>query len=326
MNRSLPIFACVVLATTGLRAQTQTATPRAKLSGLTASSVAGTSDSISGDALLRRVLAAADAHPSISAKVRQKVEFNGISLRGTGIYRQQGRGPGRLLRFDLELETTGGQPSTVQQICDGKNLWIFENVTDFKSLSKVDVSRLRAARPKASTPTAATTWLGLGGLPALLTNLDAAFRFGPVAESRLGDLPVWTLSGTWDKPKLLDLLPDQKVAIEAGQDVDLTKLPANLPDRVVLHVGCDDFFPYRLEYWRLERSSKDGKVPDHDRMLVVMEFYEVQLGGAIDPREFVFRPSELQPVDRTQAFMEKLGLQEVAPAGANQNQKLPARR
>ncbi len=323
MNRSLPIFACVVLAAAGLPAQTQTLLPPGNSSGPRA---AGASDSISGDALLRRVLAAVDAQPSISAKVRQKVELNGVSLRGAGIYRQQGRGPGRLLRFDLELETAGAKPSIVQQVCDGRNLWILENVSDFKSLSKIDVARLRNARPKSPTYTAATTWLGLGGLPALLTNLDAAFRFGPVAESRLGDLPVWTLSGTWDKPKLLGLLPDQKAAIEAGQDVDLTKLPANLPDRVVLHVGCDDFFPYRLEYWRMERASKDGKVTEHDRLLVVMEFYEVQLGGAIDPREFVFRPSELEPVDRTQAFMEKLGLQEVAPAGANQNQNLPARR
>jgi len=322
MKSSLPIFAGVVLAASRLLAQTQSLLPPANSTGPPAARAGGASDSISGDALLRRVLAAADAQASIAAKVRQKVELNGISLRGSGIYRQQGRGPGRLLRFELELET-GGKPSIVQQVCDGKNLWIFENVTDFKSLSKVDVVRLRNARPKSSAHTTASTWLGLGGLPALLTNLEASFRFGPVAESRLGELPVWTLSGTWDKPRLLAMLPDQKAAIEAGKDIDLSKLAPNVPDRVVLHVGCDDFFPYRLEYWRMQPASKDGKTSEQDRLLVVMEFYEVQLGGPIDPREFVLRPMDLQAADRTQAFMDKLGLQEVVPAGAS---KLPPRR
>ncbi len=283
----------------------------------------GASDSISGDALLGRVLAAVDGQRSISAKVRHKVDLLGREVLGSGIYLQQGRGAERQLRLELKLQTAG-TVSSVQQICDGSNLWVLENVAGRENLLHVDVARLRRARPKSPTATVADGWLGLGGLPKLLAGLDGSFRFSSVAESRLEELRVWTLEGQWEPAKLAALLPDQKDAILAGGAVDLTKLAPNLPDRVVVHVGCDDLFPYRIEYWRGAAGGKGAKTAEAEKLLVLMELYEVRLGAPIDPQQFTLPRSPLKPVDRTQAYLDKLGLEEETPAGARQ--KSPPRR
>jgi hypothetical protein len=276
----------------------------------------GAADSQSGAALLRRVLASLDAQHAIGAKVRQKVELQGHPMFGEGIYLQQGRGVERRLRFELALQAS--TPMTLTQVCDGANLWSYEDLGNRKNLSRVDLARLRRARVKATgaAPIAMIggPWLALGGLPRLIGELDNAFEWGPGSESLLDkDLRVWTLEGRWKKDRLAEMLPDQKDAIMAGRAVDTTRLAPNLPDRVALHIGCDDLFPYRFEYWRSQDNAADGL------LLAVMEFYEVQLGAVIDPRRFVFQPLNLQPADRTQAFLERFGLEDPPPVGANQN-------
>ena len=132
----------------------------------------------------------------------------------------------------------------------------------------------------ANAPAAAPDFsLSLGGLPRLLWSLRTSFRFAPPTENRLDDLRIWTLDGQWNSSRLAMLLPDQKAAIDAGQPVDLSKLASQLPDRVVLRIGCDDLFPYRIEYWRREGKAKDSSSADRGKLLVVVELYEVQLGA-----------------------------------------------
>ena len=244
----------------------------------------------------------------------------GHPLIGSGIYLQQGRGPSRALRFDLNLQA-GEKLASMQQISDGKELWISEEVGSHTRLSRVDVARLARARPRSPLPPNA--WLGLGGLPKLLSGIEGSFQFGTVAESRLEDLPVWTIEGTWNRARLVQLLGDQKQAIEAGQPADLNKLAPNLPDRVVLHVGCDDFFPYRIEYWRAVPSSTaagDAKAGGEQagRMILLMELYEVRLGATINPQEFAFKRGATKPLDRTQEFLDKFSLDDRLPEGAGQ--------
>jgi hypothetical protein len=179
------------------------------------------------------------------------------------------------------------------------------------------LARLARARPRSPLPPNA--WLGLGGLPKLLSGIEGSFQFGTVAESRLEDLPVWTIEGTWNRARLVQLLGDQKDTIEAGQAADLSKLAPNLPDRVVLHVGCDDFFPYRIEYWRAAaKSDAKAGVEDLGRMILLMELYEVRLGANINPQEFAFKRGAIKPIDRTQEFLDKFSLDDRLPEGAGQ--------
>jgi hypothetical protein len=314
MKSSLPIFVFLVFAVICREIRAQSAPPAvAEAGGQPASAVPAAADSIAGDVMLRRVMGAVDTQRSISAKLRYKIDLLGRTMLGSGNYLQQGRGPERMLRLDLQLQS-GMLATNVLEICDGTALWIFEDFGEAKTLGRVDLVRLRRARPKSPSPpsvAAINTWFALGGLPKLLASLDTSFRFGPVADSRLDDVHVWTLEGQWEPGRLVQLLPDQKAAIESGGAVDLSKLAPNLPDRVTMHVGCDDLFPYRFEYWRAEKGT------DRSKLLVVMEFYEVQVGVPLDRRHFIYAPGAVQPTDRTQSYLDRLLLEEVAPGEAS---------
>jgi hypothetical protein len=325
MKSSLPIFAVVMagsaVACLHLHAQTPAAQATKSLAAApiarTAHAAAPAAQVLSGDALLRRVLAAVDAQASISARLRYKVELMGRSTVGSGSYLQQGRGPERKLRLELKLQTRS-LPSMVWHVSDGLNLWIMEEFAGDKRLARVDVARLRQARPRTGGALPGVDgWMALGGLPKMLAGLDAAFVFGPVRESRLDEVRVWTLVGTWEPARLADLLPGQKDAILAGQPVNFEKLSPQLPTTAVIHVGYDDFFPYRVEYWRATDGAVGAAPVTGGTLLAVMEFYEVRFGGPIDPKQFAFEPPQnLAADDRTPAFLEMLGLEEATPTGA----------
>ena len=324
----LGVVACWLVLSRPIAAQLPAAAPAGGPMAHMAHSDSPPRDSIAGDALLRRVIAAVDAQPSLAAKLRYQVNLMGRSASGTGVYLQQGRGPERMLRLELALDTPP-ITSRVLHVADGTDLWIVEDLAGDNRLSRIDVARLRNARPKSPGGVVDPNgWLALGGLTRLLGNLDGAFRFGPVSESRLDDVRVWTLIGQWEQGRLGDLLPEQKDAIAAQQTVDYSKLPQRLPTAVVLHVGCDDFLPYRLEYWRNEHHRAGDLVSgreDLGTMLVVMELYEVRIGSPLDPAYFVYQPPEdKKPNDRTVEFLNRLGLEEAPTAGARRS-TLPRR-
>ena len=296
-----------------------TAPPRtAQLPARQAPPAARQPEAISGDALLRRVITAIDSVPSIAAKVRYRVDLKGESTVGAGVYMQQGRGPERMMVYDLSLPT-GETTSRVRHIADRSTLWIVEELVGANNYGRVDLARLRRARPKSQAGVPSDGWLALGGLPKLISGLDRAFQFGPVTEGKLDEVRVWTLRGEWERDRLMNLLPNQKDAIAAGQPFDRSQLSPQLPDTVIVHVGCDDFFPYRIEYWRSPEAQKksDDEEPV-EKLLVVMELYEVRLDGPIDADQFAFQPPpEIKPADRTVEYLDKLGLEELVPPGAN---------
>jgi hypothetical protein len=329
----LPIFATVVLASWATEAAGQTPIPLGQGSTGPPAATApvrvrpseprqAPAESNSGDALLQQVVAAVDAQRSIAAKVRHKVDLGGTTIFGSGVYLQQGRGPGRLLRFELKFQTTP-QTTSIQEICDGASLWIHDDLAGDNGLGRVDMARLRRARPKTPAAQVVDTWLALGGLPKVLLGIEGAFRFAAATPSNLDDLSVWSLEGQWKPARLAAMLPGQKAAIEAGGEVNLTKLSPNVPDRVMLYVGRDDLFPYRIEYWRSKTDKKGAKIAGSN-LLLVMEFYEVQLGMPIDPRQFRFAPGDQPPVDRTSGYLDRLGLEEIVVPEARQ--KPPVRR
>ena len=321
MKAILPIFACWLATTLAGWPAAQAQLPTApNVRGPTVAakpSPAPRPIGISGDELLRRVLAAVDAQSSIVARLRYQVELLGRRAIGAGVYMQQGSGPARQFRLELNLEAAV-LTSRLRHICDGSTLWIVEELPAETKLARVDVARLRRAQPKSlgDLPTV-HDWLVLGGLSKMLHGLDGGFEFGPVSERRLDDVRVWTLVGQWEQARLVNLLPDQKQAIEAGQPVDFSKLSPQLPTSVVLYVGCDDLFPYRLEYWRSAKAEQDRAAGSRGKLLMVMELYEVKVGSPIDPAQFAFQPpGDSEPLDRTEEFLERLGLEDAAPADA----------
>jgi hypothetical protein len=309
MKSILPILACLAAMSWVSGAQAQ-APQGDSASNRVQQTAAPDASSLSGEALVERVVAATAGETSIAAKLRHRVELGGRAFIGTGIYLQQGRGAERTFRLELELRTALNA-TRILQVCDGNHLWIFEEFDGNKNLTVVDMARLYRARPKskgAAPPHMAL--LALAGLPKLLVRLKETFVFDSVVESRLDDLRVWSIEGKWRPDRLVQLLPEQKEAIESGAAVNLSPLPANLPHRVVLHVGCDDLFPYRIEYWRTKADEEDENAVGRPTLMAVMELYEVQHGARVDPGQFVFHAGDVTAIDRTKEYLDRLGLED----------------
>ena len=214
----------------------------------------------------------------------------------------------------LELSTQiGDQVSSFLQVCDGKCLWTYRKLFDETTLTRVDAVRaMRVLQAMAAAPgrDPAATLPGLGGLSRLLRGLDANFCFTTAELGRVKQpvkyLPVWKLEGGWRPAQLVRLLPQQKAAIEQGKPVDTTRLSKHLPDRVVLLLGQEDLFPYRIEY-RRQVDKKEASEGEETRSLVTMELYEVNLNALAEPTRFLYNPGSMEPEDQTESFLLSLG-------------------
>lgn len=280
-----------------------------------------------GAALFASVLAALEARQSIAARVRHRIDIFDHQLVGSGIYLQQSLAAGssrnveRLLRYELKIQVDD-QVTSLLQIADGQSLWVYQDLLGQVTLSQINLQRLRNALNSQERPNVppSTAWIMLGGLPKLLKSLGDWYDFTTVEEGRLDRLPVWVLRGKMQKEKLAILLPDQKDRILAGETPELDRMPRQVPDRVVLLIGRDDLFPYRLEYWRVLPGEKKPlslqKPVPFDRMLLAMELFEVQFDVPLDRQQFVYNPGDLPKIDATLPFLQSLGLKDVVEASA----------
>jgi len=250
------------------------------------------------------------------ADVRPAEEASPLApLAGRGTQRVpggEGSWDGLLIRLELRIQV-GDQQSSLLQVLSpptpaGHYLWTYRRLPDEERLSRVDLVRAAEALEKAQhAPGLGTEGIlsGLGGLPRLLRGLEATFDFNSAEPGTFGRLPVWRLQGRWKPDRLAKILPDQKAVIEAGEPPDLTRLPEHLPDRVVLMLGQDDLFPYRVEYRRGIPEKAGGQ--NDGRPLVTMELFDVKLDVPIDRARFVYNPGNTGFSDETESFISSLG-------------------
>jgi len=255
---------------------------------------------------------------SVAARIRSEVQLYRQHVVGSGTYIQGPPQPG-VWRLELRMQTDDGATSLVQ-VCDGEQLWIYRQNSERPTLERVDAAAVTAALMKRESGQAngqqAPTitpglGLGFGGLPRLLRMLGECFEFSAINEGQLEGMPVWILVGTWNPAMLTVLLPDQQGAIEAGQGVNLAKLPAHIPDRVTLFLGRDDLFPYRLEYHRDLPGEKEWEVVPPERRalpVVKLEWFEVRFNLPLAREQFYFHPGDTKYEDVTKRYLEGLGL------------------
>ncbi|HEY1785718.1 MAG TPA: hypothetical protein VGG30_09230 [Pirellulales bacterium] len=274
--------------------------------------------------LVASAVTAAGAQPAVSAKIRQRINLYGQQLVGTGAYWQQGKGDARRYRLEIKVQVADGLTS-VEQVCTGAVLWVHEDLHDRSALTSIDLPRVREALHRQSSARATPAFaleLPIGGLPNLLENLQAAFQFGNVEEKKLDQLSVYRLEGQWKPAALAELLADQRDKLLAGQAADWKKVPEAIPQRVVLTLGQDDLFPYRIEYLR-EQPGKQG-APATMLPILVIELFEVQLAVPVDPQRFVYEPgNRAGEIDGTAAYLKKLGIEETPPPDARRPAPTP---
>jgi hypothetical protein len=60
--------------------------------------------------------------------------------------------------------------------------------------------------------------------------------------------------------------------------------------------------------------------------VVVLELYEVQTGGPVDPRQFEFKPGDLDYIDQTKEYLRGHGIDpDAAPAEEANSRRTPSR-
>ncbi len=284
------------------------------VSGATAAAAPGPD----GQQLMAQAARELFQQPALEAKIRQRIDLFGHQLVGSGSYQQLGDGPEKLLRLELKLQV-GNQITSLQQVSDGRFLWIRRDLPGQTSLSRIDLKQVRdAIRASGQTPAPdpGGNWMALGGLPRLLQGLNENFLFNsPPRADQVGQVPVWVLRGQWRAERLAAPLPNQRADILAGRPPRLEELPPRLPDSVMITLGRDDvlpLFPYRIEYLRQDGAGQgSGAGPPgiaSPRSLVTMELFEVRRRADLDPRQFDYKPGDQEVADHTESYLKSLGL------------------
>jgi hypothetical protein len=257
--------------------------------------------------------------PGIEASTRQKISIFGQQLVGSGTYLQLANGPRLMLRLDLKLrnasDEVAARSSFMQQISDGDTFWVRRSQGEETTLTRVNVRRLRDTASQigpSDAPPPATLWMALGGLPKLLSALDAHFEFGTPTPTVVGKekLPVWSIEGHWRPAILANLLPEQQQAILAGEPADLSKLPPHLPHGVTLILGRDQvipLFPYGISYYRYVAVDGASDAQPARQSMVSWELFDVHFRPDLDTSLFDYRPHDNQQVDeRTDEYIARL--------------------
>jgi hypothetical protein len=259
--------------------------------------------------LVARAAAQLAATPSLEAKLRQQVQLFGQELSGSGTYLQKQSPQGLLLRLELKLQV-GSQLSSLQEVCDGRFLWIRRDLPGGAALGRVDMERIRAAmRDRGGAPwTDATThWLALGGLPRLVAALAENFQFTAPQALHSDKAAMWVVAGRWKPERLAELQPDLREQISAGKPIDLSRLPAQLPAEVRLVLGQNDMVPQRIEYRRLPADSAADKKAVA-QPIAVLEIVEFQRRENLDDRLFAYQPGNQEVGDYTELYLSSLKL------------------
>ncbi len=251
--------------------------------------------------IVRSSLETLETLRSVSAQMRFSGRVLGFEVRGKGVFAQAPIDDYRY-RFELQMRIVDpiqreveDQTSILLHVCDGKYLWMHQQLPDQDqpSVTKVEVAAAYfglASRRRADGFGMFPRTPALGGLARTLRELDAAFRFVEVRETQLGKLDVWAVQGQWDTKHLAKISPGMRIA----------SLPKQLPTYVVLYIGRDDSFPYRFDYYRHDGAGA-AKEP-----MMSLEMFHVQLNGPLDAKQFTYQPGDLPVQDGTVALQLKL--------------------
>jgi hypothetical protein len=251
---------------------------------------------------------------SIGGQLHVMVNMLGQQLVGTGTYLEQGAADTRLLRFELSIRT-GSETGTFLNICDGQHIWSFTELASDRYLSQIDLTRIAPALRdnRSNYPEGIVTiWRELVGLGMMLRRIQDTFVFCEVQPDELRQVPMWKLRGSWRPEWLVRFLPGQQQAIQQGKPADFSKLGPQIPDGVVIYLGQEDLFPYRLEYHRYVRPKvRASLLPASatDTLMLAFQWSDVSINVPLPLAHFSYNPGNQKPTDTTSMVMAAFGLQ-----------------
>ncbi|HVT29309.1 MAG TPA: hypothetical protein VHE81_14935 [Lacipirellulaceae bacterium] len=292
-----------------------------------------------GDQLLIKAASQLEHRASIAARLQYNVSVSGQTLKGYGSYWQQGSGD----ELKIRLELVASKEAELLEVSNGRFLWIDRRLPIGRTVTRYDLHQLRAD-PALAPPgfdkldPGKANWSAVqplltahsGGLPSLLASLHENFSFRPPQPMQLAlaqpnaapdlKVPVFATVGQWKPDKLASLLAKSDAeanAISAASSANTEqakpkRIPARLPQEVLLLVGQADLFPYRIEYRKLETPAvtNDNGPPIPYQLsihpLVVLELSHVVFDGPIAAGQFEYSPGDIDWVDQTASLLEHL--------------------
>ncbi|WP_146452030.1 hypothetical protein [Bythopirellula polymerisocia] len=272
-----------------------------------------------GDDFLTEVLATMERRANVSAKLRHQSRLAGETQLGHGHFWQQGAGPQRTTRWEMQTQVAGETASYVQ-VYDGRYLWTDRHLPSGRQVHRLDVTnlqnRLRNTNRLSSDLTERASLLDAaefrGGISQLLTELLTRYQFDSPRPTQLNGLAVNALVGRWRPEQLAVMSPESDAA-----NPDSAPWPEQLPHHVLVLVGQSNLFPYVTEFRRSDDAylteTLAGLKPAPDP-LVRYEIFEVHFADAIDATVFEFKPGAVDWSDETTLVFEKLSAQQAVAA------------
>ena len=275
--------------------------------------------STGGNAMLAEVLAALERRGNVSAKLRYQSQMGEATQVGSGNYWQQGIGPQRVTRWEMQTQVAEESASYVQ-VFDGRYVWTDRHLPSGRKIHRLDVnylkSRLAGAHPNSTddSPWEELLWgtQFRGGISQLLAELLRRFEFDPPRATQLNGFPVEALVGHWRTDQLAELSPAALAAL-----ADPAAWPPQLPHHVLILVGQSNLFPYVVEY----RSAADAQLAEEliglrpaQEPLLRYEIFEVRFAEAIDSTVFQFKAGDVASTDETALVLERLVKQHASAA------------
>lgn len=297
------LFTLAALAVLAVRAHAQRQVASAAGQGSApAAAAAPTQD---GNALIAQAAHEMRNVSSLEAKVRVQSFLYGQELSGAGVYYQLVKPPETLFKLELKLQVAN-QVSSLLNVSDGRFIWTRRDLPNSKTLSRIDQRRINESLARASKLAPISTsepMFMLAGLGRMLESLCGHFTFDAPVQESISGVRVWVLSGKWRPEVLASLWPNQSSAIRDGS-VALADAPPQMPTHVRIVLAAEPaqkLVPYRIEYQRVDAAGR--LVP-----LLVLDYYDIRQGTALDPRLFVYKPGDQEVKDDTEQWMRNFGL------------------
>jgi hypothetical protein len=271
--------------------------------------------------LIGKAIRSLDATRTLSAHTRVRANIFERPLIGSGSYWER-KGPrGVEYRWEMKFQI-GDDTANFVQVCNGRYLWIAREMGKKGSLDRVDVERVLEAlgNDPQSLPASAScgSWLLLGGLGKLLASLDHAFEFESVEETILErDLPVLRLEGTWKPAVLTGLLAEPHGVIQSGKIVKPEKMPPHLPHILSVYLEKGELCPRRIEYVRKRSTGDLGKATTEYLSMATIDFVDIAMNDSIPDSVRFTLDAAVQEIDKTDQFLENLGLKKRGPRYAS---------
>lgn len=230
------------------------------------------------------------------------------------------KGPQYRMYFRLTLAGLSETTGTTLEVCDGETLWRYQSILEQQVYSKFSIKpvmeRINSPDFDPARRELAKEGLGFAGPETLLIGLRHLFRFDQdKEEAKLGDKPVWILRGKWkSRQGLTDRAARQVPAIGL--------LPPYIPGLVVLYLGKEDGWPYRVELrgqkptklYDTRKEGPDGRkigslnsIQSVEPTDITLLYTDVKLNPTLNIDEFVFQAPNASVVeDGTEMLVKRL--------------------